>query len=53
MIRISFGRQNLTGWEKKRYAAILSKIILRAIQFNRAVRNMGNFVNVELRIRFK
>ncbi len=53
MIRISFGRQNLAGWEKKKYAAILSKIILRAIQFNRAAGNMGNFVNIELDIKFK
>ena len=53
MIRVSFDRQNLTGWEKERYAAILSRIILRTIQFNRAVKNMGNFVDVELRIKFR
>jgi hypothetical protein len=52
VVRISFSKQNLTGWGKKRYTEILSKIILRVIQFNRAVRNMGNFVNVELHIRF-
>jgi len=54
LIKISFDRQNLTGWEKKRYAAILGRIILRTIQFNRAVvKSSSNFVNVELRITFK
>jgi len=53
LIRISFGRQNLTGWEKKRYAETLSRIILRTIQFNRTVKDNGNFVDVELRIKFR
>ena len=53
LIRISFGRQNLTGWEKKRYAETLSRIILRTIQFNRVVKDNGNFVDVELRIKFR
>jgi len=53
LIKISFDRQNLTGWEKKRYAAILGRIILRTIQFNRTVKSISNFVNVELRITFK
>jgi len=53
LIKISFDRQNFTRWEKERYAAILNRIMLRTIQFNRAVKSMSNFVNVELRIKFR
>jgi len=51
VIIISFSRQNLTGWEKKKYAAILRKIILGFIQLNRNIKDMGNFINIEMHIR--
>ena len=51
MIIISFSRQNLTGWEKKRYAVILRKTILKIIQISRDIRNMTNFINIEVHIK--
>ena len=53
MIEIEFGSEKLTEWEKERCAAILRLLILEVVHFNRYMRNVGDFVNIELRIKFK
>ncbi|MBL7130903.1 MAG: hypothetical protein ISS45_05850 [Candidatus Omnitrophica bacterium] len=53
MIEIEFSPEKMTEWEKDRCAAILRLLILEIVHFNRYMRNVGNFVNVELQIKFK
>lgn len=53
MIEIEFGSEKLTEWEKDQCATILRLLILEIVHFNRYMRNVGNFVNVELHIKFK
>ena len=54
MIRIEFAvEKEMSNWEKGRCGAILRLLILEIVHFNRYMRNVGNFVNVELQIKFK
>lgn len=53
MIMIIFDKPKLKEWEKTRYAVIIRKIISGIIKFNKDLSKMGNYINVELRIRFK
>ena len=53
MIEIEFALGKMAGWEKIRCAKILQVLISEVVHFNRYMRNVGNFVNVELRIKFR
>ncbi len=53
MIELEFALVKMAGWEKIRCAKILQVLILEVVHFNRYMHNVGNFVNVELQIKFK
>lgn len=53
MIEIKFNRQQLTTWEKERYARVLKKIIAQIFQFNKGMGLLKDVVCTELKIIFK